>query len=128
MLVNKRTEIDMKQIRVGNRFRLLGKEWVVCWKDDHAKGDLKAEADKMEAFIRWPLAEADQLDWIEPEVKFTREQAEALKDRLNYPPGSPTWNQTAEDFSNWLDAHTSESSSFCDAYGNTFDPGDPNNK
>jgi len=73
----------MKQISVGMKFRLLGKVWRVYGIDNYEEGDLNAETVGNESAIRWPLAEADQLEWLEPEPTCSKEFADMMKEVLH---------------------------------------------
>lgn len=57
--------------------------------------------------MRWNAEDALKLEWIKPDVSFTKDQAEAIKIQLkSFPPGSPSWHETYDTACAWLDEHT----------------------
>lgn len=79
---------------IGDRFKLLGKEWRVSLLIPQ-DGTLEALVNDT-VYMYWPLSEVDALDWIKPEPKCSKEFAEALKLQISM----------HGHFLVWLDAHT----------------------
>lgn len=70
-------------VKVGSRFKLGHWEWVVRKVQDDMFFAYEKEAwltDQVRELRLFPH-DADQLDWVKPEVTFTKEQVEALRDR-----------------------------------------------
>lgn len=93
------------EVKVDDRFKLGKWEWQVARVRPGAFTAVAIHINPMT--IDMDARDADQLDWIEPEATFTKEQVAALKDRLAlHPPGAPTWNEVYKDACRWLDEHT----------------------
>lgn len=69
--------------KVGDKFRLLDKEWMVTENIVANRPNLRAVADNKDDLqspvLYWPNDEADKLDWIRPEPKCSKEFAELVK-------------------------------------------------
>ncbi len=88
------------EVKVGDRFKLINLTWLVRKIDSeffyaHTVDTILIRRGSMS------LKDADQLDWIKPEPTFTKEQVEAIKEKLEqgYPPN-------VGDLFVWLDSHT----------------------
>lgn len=88
----------MHTVKVGDKFRLLTKDWMVTDVDGVFNGKyFRANTGSGEVFY-WRIQEAHLLDWIKPIPKCSKEFAEALKER--------TYGLGSDDLIMWINKHT----------------------
>lgn len=97
----------MHQVHVGDRFKLLGKEFTInhIWSTPES---FEAQSG-YDTEITWPISEADALEWIEEPVMFTKEQVEAIKNKMKHLEVA-TYNECSlwPKLEAFLDSHTQD--------------------
>ena len=96
------------QPKVGDKFRLLDKEWEVD-KIIENPPSIRGRRSTINSFYTfyWPISEADKLDWIKPVPKCSKEFAEAMKAIIYKKPFNRV-QSVEEEINSWLDAHTED--------------------
>jgi len=87
----------MKNVSVGDKFKLGPWMWEVA--DVLNTYFLCFRIDYKNCSFFMDMPDADKLDWIKPEVTFTREQAEAIKKQVGN-------ILRVDEFFDWLDDNT----------------------
>lgn len=101
-------------VKAGDAFMFGGLRWEVepKYKSDAAMFRSINEEGEYMRYLLWAVEDADSLDWIKPEVTFTKKQTEELKSHYI------KWHRIAFDydtgrvvpekswFIDWLDEHT----------------------